>query len=140
MTGSASTPPADLVLEELRALRSELASLRALIEVYVPLRTPPSAGYVPPEAVAMTVRQAAARLGCSPKKIFSLLRDGELKRGRKHGRQSMVTVESVEKVSRLPGTKAAPKRPEPAPAPRPYDDVAAQAEVQALIASTRKRR
>ena len=140
MTESASTPPADLVLDELRALRSELASLRALIlgAVNVPVNVPSSTH---PDAVAMTVRQAAARLGCSPTKVFGLLRDGDLKRGRKHGRQAMVTVESVEKVSRLPGAKPAPIRlARPPPPHAPYDDAKAQADLRVLLDSMGKRR
>ncbi len=100
---------------------SPVSGTTSLKEIRSDLRRLKSAT-IQPGAVAITVMQAAARMGCAKTRVFELLKTGELKRGKKVGKCSMVLVSSVDaltadtaKVSRKPPTRAAaPRRPETA--------------------------
>lgn len=63
--------------------------------------------------VAVTVAEAAARLGCSRSRVFELLRDGVLARAAQRGRATMVTTDSVDDALVAPprrGPRRAPPR------------------------------
>ncbi len=53
----------------------------------------------------MTVEAAAHALGCGRTRVFALIQEGRLKRGRKAGRRTMVTRASIEALAR---TRVAP--------------------------------
>ncbi len=81
------------LLREIRDLRDELREeirhLRAAVEdVRRQLANP-----VPH---AISVEDAATRLGCGRTQVFKYLKAGQLRRAKKHGRRVMVTVASVE--------------------------------------------
>lgn len=63
---------------------------------------------IDPSATSITVAQAAARLGCGVTRIFDLLKSGALKRGKKVGRATMVTVDSIEAFTSGPAPKKKP--------------------------------
>jgi hypothetical protein len=67
--------------EELRALRSHLADLRAQVGS--------------PTPVAIDAEEAGRYLGCGRTKVFELLKSGRLERAPKVGRATMVTVASI---------------------------------------------
>ena len=101
----ASTPTSGAT--SLKEIRSDLRRLKSAT--------------IQPGAVAITIEQAAARLGCAKTKVFDLLKSGELKRGKKVGKKSMVLLSSVDgftaeavTVSRTPTKAKAPSRPETA--------------------------
>jgi excisionase family DNA binding protein len=47
------------------------------------------------DPILLTVEEAAETLKCSRSRIFELLADGTLVRGRKHGRKTVIIAESV---------------------------------------------
>lgn len=57
-----------------------------------------------------TVEEAAAKLRCSRRRIFELLADGTLIRGKRYGKRTVIVAESV--------SAALEVDPIPAPAPR----------------------
>lgn len=58
----------------------------------------------------LTVAETAARLRCSERRVFELLADGTLVRGRAYGRRTVVTSESVEAALEAPPVDEAPKK------------------------------
>ena len=76
---------------------------------------------IQPGAVAITVEQAAARLGCSRRRVFELLASGGLKRATKVGRHAMVSVDSVDRAL-MPSVKVR-KRQVSSPAGFELEDI-----------------
>jgi excisionase family DNA binding protein len=110
---SAVAPPARQGEAEVRPSEAPSSGGIALKEIRSDLRRLKSAT-LQPGAVAMTVEQAAERLGCSRRRVFELLAAGKLKRAAKLGRRAMVTVASVDRALQ-PSTKAVrPRTPSPA--------------------------
>ena len=60
-------------------------------------RPPPSSPHV------LTLEGAAVRLGCSERKVYQLLKQKRLRRAKKVGRKTLVTVASVEKLEKMRG-------------------------------------
>jgi excisionase family DNA binding protein len=67
---------------------------------------------IQPGAVAITLEQAAARLGCSRSRIFEFLKAGRLKRAARVGRKLLLTLASVDELLAKPNQepKARPTR------------------------------
>ena len=53
-------------------------------------------------STSVSVKEAAAWLGCGRTQIFKFLKEGQLQRAKKLGRQVMVTVDSIEALTGLP--------------------------------------
>jgi excisionase family DNA binding protein len=103
-----------------------MRSVELLEEILAELRTtrgvrPGSekpAGLTSVAPAAMTIDEAALRLGCSRTRVFGLLRDGTLRRARRLGRQVTVLAQDVEAALACPGgrgsersrAKAKPRR------------------------------
>jgi len=82
----------------------------------------------------LTIEEAGARLRCSRARVFQLLADGVLVRGRKYGKRTVVTAASV--ASAL----LAPEAPSDTPvvAPRPPAPKSHAAELAAVSARQRQ--
>lgn len=87
----------DSILAELKALREEVQALRTKV-------TAPVGGL-------LTVRQAAARLNCSPRQVFRFLELGKLTPGRKLGRERTVTLTSIVALEGPEGKAPLPEAP-----------------------------
>lgn len=112
----------DEVLVEIRALRAEVASLRTLV--------------VDPRAPVLSVTQVAARLHCSKRQVFRLLKDGSLERAKRRiGREAGVTLTSVASYEN-PSPTALPARPASNSIPVPFD---IEAELAAVAEASRGR-
>ncbi len=84
---------------------------------------------------AMTIDEAAARMGCSRTRVFDLLRDGTLQRARRLGRHQMILASSIESAM------AQPKRRPVKPArrhPSRRSERGGEAEVLALLRASRR--
>jgi predicted DNA-binding transcriptional regulator AlpA len=71
--------------EEVRHLRAAVADLKRQLAA--------------PDPIAISVEEAATRLGCGRTQVFKYLKEGRLRRARKLSRRVMVTVESIEALS-----------------------------------------
>lgn len=81
----------ELILAELAALRAEIAALRGA-----------------PARATLTVPETATILGCAKTRVFELLSEGALARGKKSGRKTMVTRDSIDAYLRQPSYTKAP--------------------------------
>ena len=72
---------------------SILAELRDGLQALVQTRA------VQPGAAAVTVEQATSLLGCAKTRIFDLLKSGQLRRGKRLGRRTMVRTSSITALS-----------------------------------------
>lgn len=97
--------PAQQHLSILAALTEQLKSLQATRAA-------------PPGAAAVTVEQAGSQLGCAKTRIFELLLSGQLRRGKKVGRRTMVRTSSITTFSNV-APKSGPARPQKAHSSRP---------------------
>ncbi len=77
---------------------------------------------IQPGATAITVEQAAARLGCSRSRVFELLKAGKLGRAPGPGRRTLITLSSVDAALVPRTTSRRKQRGVPRPASFEVDD------------------
>lgn len=109
---------------------SPVSGSTSLKEIRSDLRRLKSAT-IQPGAIAISIEQAAARLGCSRSRVFEFLKEGRIKRAPRTGRLTMLTLVSVDELLESPA-EAKPKPPRERPTRKLLKPGAIKAEVLAL--------
>jgi hypothetical protein len=113
--------PTEAILAELKALRQEVSELRAKVTA--------------PAMRSLTITQACIRLNCAPRQIFRLLERGELTRGKKIGRETTITLASLEALGAPSAAEVRALQEVSLNLPRGFDAERESAEVDALLRS-----
>jgi hypothetical protein len=117
-------------LELLRQVQAELRELRAQVSQLLARPQVPTPG-----SQAVTVDAARALLGCGRSQIFALIKSGALKRASKVGRQTMITLSSLEALQGQASQQAAPRAKE-----KPARRTTGQAEKEAILKLIQRKR